>query len=146
MSKQNLLSRKAFVRILAGSGLGFMAWTWYRLGERQALRNDATAYRHTAVPAGVSFHGKYYLYRRENLVKAYSATCTHAGCRLLSTNAEIIHCGCHGSQFEAATGKSLKGPAINPLEQLECEYHAESGEWIVKFKPAENKISPSGKI
>jgi Rieske Fe-S protein len=134
MGKQKTLTRKAFIRLLGGSGLGFMAWMWYRLSGNESQQNGTHEYRHFAIPAGVSFYGKYYLYRRENNVLAYSATCTHAGCRLLSTNTEIIRCGCHGSMFEAGTGKPLKGPAILPLEKLECNYNAESGEWIVSFK------------
>ena len=139
MGRKNSLTRKAFIRLLAGSGLGFMAWIWYRLGDNASLDNGAKEYRHTVIPSGVSFHGKYYLYRKENTVLAYSATCTHAGCRLLSTNTETIHSGCHGSMFEAGTGKPLKGPAINSLERLECSYHDESGEWIVKFRTSQNR-------
>lgn len=134
MGKHKTLTRKTFIRLLAGSGLGFIVWIWYRLSGNGSQQNGAYEYRHAVIPAGVSFHGKYYLYRKENSVQAYSSTCTHAGCRLLSTNTEIIHCGCHGSMFEAGTGKPLKGPAIQPLEKLECKYKAESGEWIVKFK------------
>ena len=138
MGKQKTLTRKAFISLLAGSGLGFMAWIWYRLSDNES-QNGAYEYRHSVIPAGVSFYGKYYLYCKENTVLAYSATCTHAGCRLLSTNTETIHCGCHGSMFEAGTGKPLKGPAINSLERLECNYHDESGEWIVKFKTSQNR-------
>jgi Rieske Fe-S protein len=134
MGKQKSMSRKTFIRLLAGSGLGFMTWIWYRLGDNESGQNAANEYHHTDIPAGVSFHGKYFLYRKEDSVLAFSTTCTHAGCRLLSTNTEIIHCGCHGSTFEAATGKPLKGPAIKSLEKLECIFNRESGEWIVKFK------------
>jgi Rieske Fe-S protein len=141
MGKHKSLTREAFIRIVAGSGLGFMAWIWYRLSDNGSQQYNATEFRHAIVPSGVSFFGKYYLHRKENSVTAYSATCTHAGCRLLSTKAEIIHCGCHGSRFDAGTGMPLKGPAIHPLEKLECNYHAESGEWIVKFKsPVYSKI------
>jgi Rieske Fe-S protein len=138
MGKKKSLTRKAFIRVLAGSGLGFMAWIWYRLSDNESPQNGAPEYRHRVIPPGVSFYGKYYLYRKEDSVEAFSATCSHAGCRLLSTNTEIIHCGCHGSMFEAGTGKPLKGPAVNPLKKLQCNYNTESGEWIVKFNSPGN--------
>lgn len=138
MGNQNSLTRQSFIRTMAGSGLGLLAWIWYRLGDDKPGQNRATEYSHAEIPAGISFYGKYYLYRRENTVLAFSATCTHAGCRLSVTTSETIHCGCHGSQFDALTGKPLKGPAIHPLEKLECNYNAESSMWMVKFKSAEN--------
>ncbi|CAM3735352.1 Rieske (2Fe-2S) protein [Nocardiopsis gilva] len=51
--------------------------------------------------------------------RAYSAVCTHSGCTIQEvTEADNIHCLCHGSEFDIATGEVLKGPATEPLEKF----------------------------
>ncbi|MCE5290029.1 MAG: Rieske (2Fe-2S) protein [Nocardiaceae bacterium] len=47
--------------------------------------------------------------------KAFSSVCTHAGCSVTEVSNNEIHCPCHGSRFDAATGKVLGGPATAPL-------------------------------
>jgi Rieske Fe-S protein len=47
--------------------------------------------------------------------KAFSSVCTHAGCSVTQVTNNEIHCPCHGSTFDAATGKVLGGPATAPL-------------------------------
>ncbi|MBT2386852.1 Rieske (2Fe-2S) protein [Streptomyces sp. ISL-11] len=60
------------------------------------------------------------LYREQRLVvsqpapgeyKAFSAVCTHAGCVVDKVEDGKISCACHGSKFDATTGKVLQGPA-----------------------------------
>lgn len=48
-------------------------------------------------------------------VHAFSATCTHQGCTVVSVQDGTISCPCHGSQFDAATGAPRRGPATRPL-------------------------------
>jgi cytochrome b6-f complex iron-sulfur subunit len=45
---------------------------------------------------------------------AFSAKCTHMGCTVAPQGAKL-QCPCHGSQFDALTGKVLHGPAQRPL-------------------------------
>lgn len=47
--------------------------------------------------------------------KAFSSTCTHAGCTVASVSHGTITCPCHGSQFSASDGSVLGGPAPTPL-------------------------------
>jgi Rieske Fe-S protein len=47
-------------------------------------------------------------------VVAFSAKCTHAGCKVLASGS-TLECPCHGSTFDLATGKNLSGPAPSPL-------------------------------
>jgi len=47
-------------------------------------------------------------------VVAFSARCTHQGCKVL-VNKDKLDCPCHGSVFDAMTGKNLTGPAPSPL-------------------------------
>jgi Rieske Fe-S protein len=43
--------------------------------------------------------------------KAFSSTCTHAGCSVSSVGNGIIQCPCHGSQFSIKDGAPTAGPA-----------------------------------
>jgi Rieske Fe-S protein len=45
---------------------------------------------------------------------AFSAICTHMGCTV-KPNGTKLDCPCHGSVYEATTGKVLRGPAPSPL-------------------------------
>jgi Rieske Fe-S protein len=64
------------------------------------------------------------LYRADNIVvtqptagvfKAFSATCTHAGCTVEGVVSGVIQCPCHGSQFNITTGAVVQGPATMAL-------------------------------
>ena len=50
-------------------------------------------------------------------VVAFSAICTHQGCKVAPAGA-TLNCPCHGSKFETATGKVLNGPARADLEKV----------------------------
>ncbi|MFG2607964.1 Rieske (2Fe-2S) protein [Streptomyces sp. NPDC048514] len=67
------------------------------------------------------------LYRDHNVVvsraedgtlKAYSTICTHAGCPINKLQGTTLVCPCHGSQFDAVTGKVVQAPATEPLTVL----------------------------
>ncbi|MEU4212012.1 Rieske (2Fe-2S) protein [Streptomyces sp. NPDC026206] len=67
------------------------------------------------------------LYREQRLVvsqpaageyKAFSAVCTHAGCVVDKVEDGKVSCPCHGSTFDATTGKVLQGPAGAPLPSV----------------------------
>ncbi|MFE9186348.1 Rieske 2Fe-2S domain-containing protein [Micromonospora haikouensis] len=51
----------------------------------------------------------------QETVKAYSATCTHAGCTVTRVDGGTIVCGCHNSKFDIADGSVRGGPAGSPL-------------------------------
>ncbi|MFE3266668.1 Rieske (2Fe-2S) protein [Streptomyces sp. NPDC059215] len=67
------------------------------------------------------------LYRDGNVVvsrggdgtlKAFSTICTHAGCAIDKLRGTTLVCPCHGSEFDATTGKVLRAPATEPLKEL----------------------------
>ncbi|WP_181806541.1 Rieske (2Fe-2S) protein [Streptomyces shenzhenensis] len=67
------------------------------------------------------------LYREHNVVvsrtadgalKAYSTICTHAGCPINKLQGTTLVCPCHGSEFDALTGKVVRSPATEPLDEL----------------------------
>jgi Rieske Fe-S protein len=47
--------------------------------------------------------------------KAFSATCTHQGCKVKSVADGVIVCPCHGSRFAITDGAVTAGPAKSPL-------------------------------
>lgn len=70
------------------------------------------------------------LYQDQNVVvsraedgslKAYSSLCTHAGCAMHNLSGTTLVCPCHGSRFDAATGKVTQSPAVAPLQELSVE-------------------------
>ncbi|MCX4914016.1 Rieske (2Fe-2S) protein [Streptomyces sp. NPDC060011] len=70
------------------------------------------------------------LYQDQNVVvsraedgslKAFSSICTHAGCAINKLDGTTLVCPCHGSEFDARTGKVLRAPATEPLNALTVE-------------------------
>jgi Rieske Fe-S protein len=49
--------------------------------------------------------------------KAFSATCTHQGCKVNKVANGVIACPCHGSKFNIADGSVANGPAKKPLPE-----------------------------
>jgi Rieske Fe-S protein len=47
-------------------------------------------------------------------VVAFSSTCTHQQCTV-EPNGRKYSCPCHGSEYDAFTGKNVSGPAPSPL-------------------------------
>jgi len=58
-------------------------------------------------------------------VHGVSAICTHQGCTVGAPHNGVVSCPCHGSQFEAATGKVLRGPATQPLPPVRVTVHGQ---------------------
>ena len=56
--------------------------------------------------------------RAGGAVHAFSAICTHQGCRVNRVAGGRIVCPCHGSAFDAATGRVVAGPAPRPLPRV----------------------------
>jgi len=136
MEKQKRLSRKLFIQWMAGLILGFAAWIWYRITNFQNERESKMEFSHGQdIPLGISYFGRYYIFRTEKTLRAFSTICTHAGCRIGKGDGDTLQCGCHGSQFEGKTGKPIKGPAIKPLKELECRLDKKSGQWIIRYQP-----------
>lgn len=50
-------------------------------------------------------------------VVGFSAVCTHLGCTVQPSDDELL-CPCHGSVFDAITGRNIDGPAPRPLDEF----------------------------
>jgi Rieske Fe-S protein len=59
----------------------------------------------------------------DTAVVAFSAKCTHQGCTVEPDGAKLA-CPCHGSVYEATTGKVLRGPAPAPLPAVQVVVRA----------------------
>ena len=135
MKRQKSISRNTFFRIVKALILGMVVWIWYRLSGFQTEQENRMEFRHgNDIPLGISYFEKYYLIRTENSLRAFSTTCTHAGCRIGKSNENSLQCSCHGSRFDAETGKPLKGPAIKPLQEFECRWDEKTTQWVVWLK------------
>jgi nitrite reductase/ring-hydroxylating ferredoxin subunit len=51
----------------------------------------------------------------KGVYKAFSSTCTHAGCQVGHVTNGAIVCPCHGSRFGINDGSVQHGPAARPL-------------------------------
>ena len=83
------------------------------------------------LPLGLSISGDAVVHRHaDGRVQAWSARCTHLGCRLDRVIDGAVVCPCHGSRFDDQ-GHVLNGPAVKPL--LSLQVHAEAaGGWTVQ--------------
>jgi len=135
MSESKKISRLHFFRIGLGLSVGFLVWIWYRLSRFQNNSQNDREYRHDHnLPMGLSHFDKYYLYRNDKGVRAFLNKCTHAGCKIGPGTLNTLQCNCHGSKFDAETGKPLKGPAFKPLQEIDCRWDEKSGQWVVRLQ------------
>lgn len=51
--------------------------------------------------------------------RAFDAVCTHLGCTVLfDPKRKVLHCPCHGAEFDPVTGSALRGPAKRALSPI----------------------------
>jgi cytochrome b6-f complex iron-sulfur subunit len=111
-----------------GSRRRFLAWLvagigGLLLGERFLSPRVAKKSRTILLPKGeVPEHGalvyreaRIAVIREKGELYALDLVCTHLGCTLAVTPAELT-CPCHGSRFDRR-GKVLEGPADQPLKR-----------------------------
>jgi nitrite reductase/ring-hydroxylating ferredoxin subunit len=83
------------------------------------------------LPLGLSIAGDAVVHRHaDGRVQAWSARCTHLGCRLDRVIDGVVVCPCHGSRFDDQ-GRVLNGPAVKPLPPLQVRADAAGG-WTVQ--------------
>jgi Rieske Fe-S protein len=82
---------------------------------------------------GIFMFDKFIVVKSEASLKVFSSKCTHAGCRI---NQEIdgqLVCPCHGSRYNPATGKVIRGPAGLPLSPIPFSTDSKTGEITIKI-------------
>ncbi|MBF0594008.1 MAG: Rieske (2Fe-2S) protein [Candidatus Omnitrophica bacterium] len=56
------------------------------------------------------------IHHKDNSWVALDAVCTHLGCTVAyQPERDVIHCNCHGGEYDARTGKNISGPPPRPL-------------------------------
>ncbi len=79
----------------------------------------------------VSFNGEYIVVNQNNTTTAYSAHCTHLGCKIDKVEVDRFVCPCHGSQYDL-NGRVLKGPAYKNLETLPARISEDGNNIIIE--------------
>lgn len=122
--------RRKFLAVLATAPL---VWALESMLARQRNRSTPDPIPLPAdIPTGLSVVGDAIVHREaDGSVRAFSARCTHLGCRLDRIVDGNIVCPCHGSRFKA-DGSVATGPAVRPLTPLKVSTDAETGGWIVR--------------
>lgn len=127
------ISRKVFLSSASVIIMAVVVYLWEQMMRRlESSRVNRKEIRvSNDLQEGVTFFDGFYLYADNKTTRAFSSTCTHAGCLLTKEENGLILCPCHGSGFEASTGRVLKGPALKPLKPLTCRIDQHSNEWII---------------
>jgi len=95
----------------------------------QAQQAPSTIAIPADIPPGLSIVDTAVVYRApDGGIRAYSARCTHLGCRIERVVGDEAVCPCHGSHFRA-DGTVAAGPAARPLRRLRVEPQPASGGW-----------------
>lgn len=119
--------RRTFLWMLATAPI---AWALGSMLQRMRARNEsAPVLIPPEVPVGLTVVGEVIVNRgADGTVRAFSASCTHLGCRLDRIVDGVIVCPCHGSRFEG-NGRVVSGPAVRPLTMLHVSLDASTGGW-----------------
>lgn len=71
----------------------------------------------------------------EDQWRAFSATCTHQGCLVSEIRGDVIHCGCHGSEYSIRDGSVVReasGVAPGTQDGLPPVEVEVDGDWVVR--------------
>lgn len=133
MRIDQLMSRKTFIQSLGLAALAWLAVLWYHLAAKNRESGNNNEVKIPAdVARGITLTDDCVVVRKDEEVKVFSARCTHAGCMITNLEGDILKCPCHGSEFDAWTGKPLKGPAYKPLKPFACRVDKKNGGWIIE--------------
>jgi Rieske Fe-S protein len=136
LEKPGFINRKEFIRLIVLAVAAAFIAVWYLLAKRQKQLSTVPVISRvdtSKLGSGIFFFDNFILVKSSKDLKVLSNLCTHAGCKInRETNGQLI-CPCHGSRYEAATGKVLQGPALLSLPQIPYSIDDKTGEIIVKI-------------
>jgi Rieske Fe-S protein len=134
LSPAKLITRKTFLKLAVLATTAGFVTLWNSMTGKQKLLSEKPEIVRIDVSklgTGVFLFDKFIVVKTAGLVHVFSNKCTHAGCRInREINGELI-CPCHGSKYEAATGKVIQGPAGLPLPQIPFNTDARTGEIFI---------------
>ena len=136
METGKTFSRKAFLRLSVFTVTAGFIVLWQMLTSRQKQLSEEPVinkFNVSKLGTGIFLFDKFIVIKSVASLKVFSNKCTHAGCRInRETDGQLI-CPCHGSKYDAATGKVLQGPAGLSLPQIPFSTDLKTGEIIVKI-------------
>jgi Rieske Fe-S protein len=96
---------------------------WYSTTRQTIVSNSSKTrkVKLNAISNGISFVEDVIIFRDQQGIQVFSSYCTHLGCNISKQKGEKLICPCHGSEYEASTGKVLQGPAQTDLANLSFE-------------------------
>jgi Rieske Fe-S protein len=136
LNPSKLINRKQFLRLIALAAGSAFVIIWNSMARKQRQLSETPVITKIDVAklgTGIFFFAHFILSKSENSIKVFSNKCTHAGCRI---NQEIdgqLICPCHGSKFDASTGRVLQDPAGLPLSIIPFAIDEKTAEIIVKI-------------
>jgi Rieske Fe-S protein len=128
------INRKVFLRMATLAVVaGFVALWNLLTGKQKQLSEKPVVIRINAskLGNGIFFFDKFILLKSDGPLKVLSNRCTHAGCRINKEIEGQLVCPCHGSRYDAFTGKVLLGPAGQPLHRILFSTDLKTGEIII---------------
>ncbi|MBF0122235.1 MAG: Rieske (2Fe-2S) protein [Candidatus Omnitrophica bacterium] len=127
------VTRRDFLRIiLTGVGacyaaaIGYPLWRYLISPAEQAkslaaVKEVTLKDAHTLAAGSVLMfkfgsHPAMLIHHKDGSWVALDAVCTHLGCTVqYQPDRNVIHCNCHGGEYDAQTGKNISGPPPRPL-------------------------------
>ena len=135
LDSQKYINRKTFIRLAATAlAVAFLA-LWNRLSSRQKELSDrpvVTRLNAAKLGTGTYLFERFIVVKSSDDLRVFSSKCTHAGCRINQEMDGQLICPCHGSRYEAATGKVIQGPAGINLPSVPFTTDTNTGEIIIK--------------
>ena len=136
-------TRRLFFGIAGVAGLGYAAAIGYPVYRYLAspIEENAAATAVTEValrdaqklPPGSALMFKFgsqpamLIHHRDNTWTALGAVCTHLGCTVQYVPARgVIHCNCHGGEYDPHTGQNISGPPPRPLKRYVVKLNDEA--------------------
>ncbi len=125
--------RTVLKRLLATAlSLPFLGSLYAMVRGVEATRVPASISIPPDVPGGLSVVDSAIVHRDSGgTLRAFSASCTHLGCRIDRIIENEAVCPCHGSHFRA-DGTVSAGPARRPLVPLRIDPDPASGGWTAR--------------
>lgn len=129
-STPSRLGRRRFLQRLLAVAIGIpLVGSLVALLRREQMRQTPEAVPIPAdVAVGLSVVDSVVIVRTQGGVRAYSARCTHLGCRIDRVIGDEAVCPCHGSRFRV-DGTVAAGPATRPLRPMRLEADQATGGW-----------------
>ena len=131
MGKDKYINRKTFIRLLTfGTATAFVALWGNMIGKQKKVtaKPVVTKLNAAKIGDGIFFFERFILVKSNSSLNVFSNRCTHAGCRINREIAGQLVCPCHGSRYEAATGKVVQGPAVIALSTIPFAIDTKTGE------------------